>query len=245
VANLHPFPGQELVIGSRDGYVTALLSNAQILWRARAGASVQSIQTVPNPSGRDGVLAFADENAATCLASDGSVVWQRSMPGRPTCKPGVGDCDGDGLPEMVFTLDDGTVSFLKLADGTDAWSGTLPAPCHPSAITLADIAPRPGTELLVSAGDSLLCLTSRFEVLWTAPLNTTTPVCVAPGAAPSLLVSTGDAGLFALDPTGAVLWRDTRSTVPIDGSASVATQSLASFAVYTSRDGVIRCIHVP
>ena len=112
-------------------------------------------------------------------------------------------------------------------------------------LAVAELHAAKGTELLVADARKLHCLSVTSGVLWSAAVHAVARPAVARLTDGSLiLVPTSDEGLVALAADGSVLWRDTRSPVPLAAppvAADLDHDGMLECA-YTSTDRAVRVI---
>ena len=180
-----------------------------------------------------------------CVDGRGGRVWRAALEGAPCCAPVFADVNGDGAPEVLTLTVSGVVQAWQAASGRLASRSPIPKSIVPKGIVAHELLPDEGVEILVIGASSLSCLSNGFDRLWGAPLSPVAPLVVAHVRGGSrILVPTREEGLVCLDGEGRLLWRDTRSQVPLAGPALVAGLSANGglACVYADTNRCVRAI---
>lgn len=247
-ANLHPFPGEELVLASKDGSVSAVLSNGQALWETQIAGNVQSIDTIDvDDDGRDECIALGD--SLTVLDSDGTVLWASGALGADTqCPFLIADIYGEWQWTIVVGLENGRISCLNAGDGAVRAEGNLSRPDPVIGLACGELLPSPGQEILAATANRLYCLSSELAVLWQKPLDVSAPPrVVGEGEEAAILVPTLTGDLACLFPDGRERWRDCRAAGPLRNAPVIVSRAGTDkfVCLYGSDDHVVRAIQIP
>ncbi len=161
-----------------------------------------------NPTG----VVITSGNTVVRLDGRGTVLWtatQEALIGTPAT---VADLDGDGSPEIVFSLQTGDIVCLG-EDGETKWRYPLTV-AHGGfkMITAADVLPEAGLELLIGYDDGWLnCLSAEGKLLWRffGDKYRVSPVAVADvdnDGAPEIVYGTDNGHVYCLTGSGRVEW---------------------------------------
>ncbi len=114
----------EIVFGSYNGNVYALSHTGELLWSFDTGDTVIASPAVAAlGSDRSPSVVINSSKTLYCLSGKGRVKWKHDgvrQFDRSVKSPAVGDLDGDGRPEVVFSSDTGSVIALS-GDGEVKW----------------------------------------------------------------------------------------------------------------------------
>lgn len=104
-ANLHWFPGDEILVRDSQGVLVSLLSNGKVWWRYEALAPCVGALVFPISSrNRDFValLCASTPPELRCLSNTGNELFRIKLSFEPSCAPLTLDVDGDGVAEIVL-----------------------------------------------------------------------------------------------------------------------------------------------
>lgn len=125
-------------------------------------------------------------------------------------QPVVGDANGDGIPDIIFT--NWFSCYVKSYNGSTGslqWSRSLSGSGSPSAPAMADLVPaNPGLEIVVSCGSSLYLLRGTDgSVIWSLSGYGGYPApAVAFDGPDTLIISSNGANIYAIRPNGTLVW---------------------------------------
>ena len=245
--NLHPFRGDEIVVASADGTVTAWLSNGQTLWTASVKGPIVDLELEDvDDDGRDECLIVG--NGLAALDPDGVELWTALDEAASTrCPLLIADLHGDWEWMIVAGFDDGRVVAIDAATGESlAADNVRSGPVV--GLACGELLENPGQEVLVATEERLYCLTSGLTVVWEADLDmSAAPAVVGEGKSARILAPTQLGDLVCLDASGRERWRDTRAggvvfSPLLAGSSNAEKQPVC---IYGSGDGFIRAIQLP
>jgi outer membrane protein assembly factor BamB len=245
-ANLHGFPGQELVYALDGDALVALLSNGQELWKVKADSGITGLTSVRSDGKRDAVVALTE--SATCMAvnADGTIHWQTTLPEGAVSAPIVIEGNASTMQGVLAGLGNGTILNLAIADGTIQEEWQAPNRIVPRRIALADMTGDGVQELLVSDGTSLSCLVADMRVLWSLSVeNDGTPQPIVTPRGTLVLLPTREHEVWAIDASGDVLWKDRRAVGAIASSPLPLALGDPPVCVYVSHDGFVQAIEIP
>lgn len=167
-----PGIGRCLLIASEAGDVLCLSEAGKIHWRTKLDGSLMSFNNVAVLRGGDASLVATDRRGiVTGLTSEGAIAWEfhthreriwRAI-GVGPCS--VGDIDGDGRDEVVFSASDGRLYCLD-ADGSFRWNVYIGLNSQWSSHVLVDFGDGP---CVVAGGtaDVLRCIEPDGTIRWT------------------------------------------------------------------------------
>lgn len=245
-ANLHGFPGQELVCTLENGQIRALLSNGQEFWKVDTQSGIVGLAVVPGSEKRDTAVVTLDDSSCIAIAADGARLWKTALPGPAVSSPVVELAGGSRQPDVVVGIKDGAILRISIADGSIGEARPLPNRIVPRRIVPLGQTPSGHGRLLIADGTSLTCLGTDMRVQWTVDVpNDGYPVPVEGKRGTIVLLPTRQGAIWALDDAGTVLWKETRSA----GSISNVLTPLPSVGrqawIYASQDGFLRAIDIP
>ncbi len=245
--NLTPFPGEELVVGTGKGVVSALLSNGQVLWSALVDGPVSDLDVEDvDGDGRDECLVLS--GGLTALDEKGHPIWTAMEGAAPTqCPLLIADLSGDWNWDVVVGFDDGRVTTLNAGTGETVNADEVPA--GPIVgIACGELLENPGQELLVATARSLYCLSQDLTILWAKAFHVSAaPTAIGEGEDARILVPTRLGDLVCLDARGQERWRDKRAgdSIPFTPSLVFSNSGEAAVCMYGSLDGHLRAIQLP
>lgn len=174
----------------------------------------------------DRVFVGTSDRSITCLASDGSFLWSRPLPGGPAVSLST---VVDGI--LVSAARNGSVSAYN-PDGRFLWrlSGTAPP-------TIAPVAGRDGRFFLIYE-KRITCVGPASGVKWSFPVDFTLSGPVTETSDGELIVSTKDGFMARISPYGELLERIALSETP----SCLASASSGFFAGFS--DGSVAYCHV-
>jgi len=220
-------PGEEILVALADGGIVAVAAHGETLWSYAAGATGGCFATERMPGERwEKVFVAATAGGGgvlDCVDGRGGRIWRAALEGPPCGAPAFADVNGDGAPEVLTLTLSGVVQAWHAPSGRLASRAASPKSIAPNAIVADELLPEQGVEILLIGTSSLCCLSNGFDRLWRAPLSPVAPLVVAHvRGGPRILAPTREEGLVCMDGEGRLLWRDTRSRVPLAGPALVA-----------------------
>lgn len=202
--------------------------NLTVLWQKEYRDPYQLHQTacaalqafdVDKDGDMEVVLPFRkDADRIVCIkGSDGSVEWvfppmtQDGMTtGDPMGAPCIGDMDGDGKHELLFTGRSSTLYCLDAATGTKKW--TFECGGKDEAVCLFDINKDGKKEAVFQAGSSITVVDYSGKLLWSYQM--TTGASTAPNAFDldrdgevEIVCGDGAGTLYCMSSTGVEKWR--------------------------------------
>lgn len=245
--NLHPFRGDEIVVATGVGTVTAWQSNGQTLWTASVKGPVVDLELEDvDDDGRDECLILG--NGLIALDPDGQELWTALDTAASTrCPLLIADLHGDWKWSVVAGFDDGRVVAIDAATGE--LKGADNVRTGPVVgLACGELLENPGQEVLVATEERLYCLTSGLTIVWEANLAmSAAPAVVGEGKRARILAPTQLGDLVCLDASGRERWRDGRAGGAIflpllAGSLNGGEEKVC---IYGSRDGIARAIQLP
>jgi hypothetical protein len=166
-----PGAGTCILVGSEAGDVACLSEDSAILWKTRLEGSIDSFNNIAVVRGAD--IGYAVSNrrgVVTGLSQSGVPMWEFhthqerifTSTGVGTCA--VGDLDGDGVDEIVFSASDGHLYCIG-ADGGFRWNVYIGTNSQFSGHVMADLGNGP---CVVSGGtaDVLRAIDADGKVMW-------------------------------------------------------------------------------
>ena len=166
-----PGVGPCILIGDEEGDILCASPSGEALWRTRLEGGMIPFNNVAVVRGADISFVASDRRGVvTGLTADGGIAWEfhthreriwRAMGVGPCA---VGDLDGDGSDEIVFSASDGRLYCLG-ADGAFRWNVYVGANSQYSAHVLADLGDGP---CVISGGtsDIVRCISPDGQVMW-------------------------------------------------------------------------------
>jgi len=246
--NLHPFPGEELLVALENGVVLALFSNGQTFWEQPISDSIKGL-----------AAGDADADARTeCFVGAGQKLYGLDNTGEPmwsydakaplTAGPVLARLDGKGL-QLVAGDASGTLHVCAAADGRPIDAARFKDAPAISAILVEDserqkIEGKHETRVFVAATDGLHALTTGLDEVWRVPMPAAR-LGAAPNAANGFVLAATAAGeLWCVNKDGVVLWRDTRSVGPIAAPPLTAdvNNDKRLECLTVSSDGYVRAV---
>ena len=245
-------PGQEILVAVADGRIVAVADDGETLWSYSAGGAAGGCfakARMPGERCEKVFVASVVDGAGVldCVDGRGGRVWRGALEGAPCCAPVLTDVNRDGAPEVLTLTVSGVVQAWQAASGRLASRSAIPKYIVPKGIVADELLPQGGVEVLIVGASSLSCFSNGFDRLWGAPMSPVAPLVVAHvRAGPRILVPTQEEGLVCLDGQGRLLWRDTRSQVPLAGPALVAGLSAnrGLACVYADTNRCVRAIEL-
>ncbi|MBM3290787.1 MAG: hypothetical protein FJY92_11610, partial [Candidatus Hydrogenedentes bacterium] len=247
----------EVVAASAAGVVVAIDATGKERWRREVPGHACFPITVADVIGDAGleVLTMNGLGRAFCLkAESGAVLWEAVLPGNAKWGKtalAVADVDGDGAPEIVTGLQDGTVVCL-CGNGEPLW--TVQSPCRDVLCpAIADVDGDGMPEVLVSGdGVPLVCLAGDGKERWRLTKGTggSPFVCDLDGQGPPEILLGIDANLVAVDGQGKIRWtcalhKEVDSAVAFgdadeDGEVEIYVVDLSGYLACVSAKGQVR-----
>ena len=129
--------------------------------------------------------------------------------GNGESQPVVGDANGDGTPDIIFTnWFSCNVSSYNGSTGGLQWSVSLGGSGSPSAPAMADLIPtNPGLEIVISCGSSLHLLRGTDgSVIWSLGYGGYPAPAVAFDGPDTLIISSNGTNIYAIRPNGTLVW---------------------------------------
>jgi hypothetical protein len=264
-ANLHAFPGDEVVAGLQDGRVCAVINDGFPYWtHAMEGRNALVALLPPGDDGFCAVVAASDAGDVVCLEHDGAPRWTARADAPLDCPPLVMDYAGKGTLAVITASRKGAVKVWDAKTGAPLFKAAPNGFAKPLFLTEASHSPADKLAFLTGDGASLRGLSHEFEVLWQTPLPCAAPpaialidneprilACATKGApthsdkSAAILWndSATDGALTCLDKTGAILWTDTRPAgPPLSAPRIIQGGATNTQCLYTSTDGLLRTI---
>ena len=165
----------------------------------------------PDAEHPTGVVITSGESVVR-LDGRGNALWTARQEAPIATPATVADLDGDGSPEIVCSLQTGTIVCLD-DTGEARWQHPLDvAPGGFKMITAADVSAEPGLELLVGYDDGWLnCLSAAGELVWRffGDKFRVSPVAVGDvdnDGAPEIVYGTDNGHVYCLNGSGRVEW---------------------------------------
>ena len=236
-ADVDEFAGQELVLPSADGRVTALDPGGNEVWSYRPTLGMQSLEAVETGGGAKNLLLASQKDPIGLLAllePNGRLRWSAIPENKTVGTAVVLNADKRAV---VTATEDGVVAARDVA------SGELIAQ-EKVELTGVRFVQWGGPGLLLTSQDGLHAYDLELEPVWSVPGKVAAP----PAATGSLVVvpMEGDAsevGLVCLDEQGRQQWRSFR------GASVTGSPLLVGFngdgtrhCVYSSADRTIKCL---
>ncbi|MBI5094939.1 MAG: PQQ-binding-like beta-propeller repeat protein [Candidatus Hydrogenedentes bacterium] len=248
-ANLHPFPGGELVAGLDDGRVRGVISDGFPYWtHTMPGRRALVSVLPPGPDGLSAIAAVCESGQVACLEHDGAVRWQAQADGSVDCPPLVIDFVGDGKTSSVVTVTrQGHNQVWDAGSGECQTKSSIKTDNAAIFLAYAGQSSPGALSFVVSDGAALFGLSRGFGVLWKQPVSCVSPPSVVITDKGQRILVAGEHGvLTCLDADGKTLWTDTRSAGPFAASPVVLRTEgePALQCVFGSTDGVSRCVAV-
>jgi hypothetical protein len=237
-ADLHPFPGQELVFMKAFGGLTALLSNGHTLWERPLediGAGIAALD-VPGTE-RQGVFAAAGGSSPALIRLDsaGRPVFRTPLPAGPSSPPASAAWN-DRLV-IATGLETGAIARV------DGLSGEpLPLLELPGALPVTGLAAyieERQLRYLAASPAGLFCVGEDADIRWALDA----PCSLAPAlTADAIFAPLDDGATACLTYEGDVLWLDRRPVLPQSATPLVAPAGDERGVVTASLDGALRCL---
>ncbi|NIA13351.1 MAG: PQQ-binding-like beta-propeller repeat protein [Nitrospiraceae bacterium] len=251
-ADLDGQPGDEIVVGFLDGRLEVFREDGQPLRThpPLLGATELVMSPVSGAAGSRlvGVSHLWRMGVLSGYGVRKTALWRAFLPFVPVCAPAMADVTGDGVDEVLAVSEQGRVLAVSGGNGRHVAQFDVSRLAPVTALVACDLLPGPGPEFVVWGGKGLACLSHDFEAVWLAPLNAVAaPAVGATPAGPRILVPVRGGALACLDASGALLWRDERSSTPLSGGPLLADldRDGRSECVYPSSDRVLRSLIVP
>ncbi len=172
------------------------------------------------------------------------VKWDYEGKARILTFPGVGDINGDGIPEVIFGSDDHSVYAVRGNDGSLAWSFQTDGPVR-SSPTIADINGDGVPEVIFGSDDSSVYALSGVDgrVVWA--LRCDGPIRSIPAVADidrdgrlEVVFSGDDASVYAVDgESGELTWRSSHK-----GGRSASIEQSSPCLVDLDGDGKLEVL---
>ncbi len=160
-------PAPSILAADESGLLACLESYGEVRWIRDLEGSLTSFNNACCVRGGRETSFVATDRAgcATGLDNDGAIVWRFHAHDAGLGPAAVGDIDGDGADEIVFSAGDRHIYCLD-SDGGLRWAVECKGTAMYSAPVLGDIGA--GACVLAGAGDDLIrCISPAGEVLWT------------------------------------------------------------------------------
>jgi hypothetical protein len=163
--------GTCVLVGTEAGDVACLSGDGAILWKTRLEGSIDSFNNIAVVQGADISFVVSQRTGVvTGLSGDGEPVWEFqthqerifTSTGVGTCA--VGDLDGDGVDEIVFSASDGHLYCIG-ADGGFRWNVYIGTNSQFSGHVMADLGNGPCV-ISGGTGDVLRAIDADGKVMW-------------------------------------------------------------------------------
>jgi len=235
-ADLHPFQGDEIIVGLGDGRVVALRADAEILWSydAESAPAFLSVHRRKADGDHHILLACTDRSGTVaCIGRDGRCLWREAIGGALVSPPVVADIEADGADEVIVATATGGIHVLDAKTAASRSHANLGVAVQ--SFTVAHFPAGREPHFLITNPGALYCLSRTFDVEWSVELHAVgAPAVARLAAGPCILVATSTGQVVALSTDGAVLWRETRAPVPLAGSPVVSD---------VDHDGDLECVY--
>ena len=218
-----------VVIGTDNSTVISVTSQGQLAWSFNADGRVFSSPVIDG----QGEIYFGTENGSIYkLSNSGVLLWSFNI-----SKPINATISLDSLGNIYFSADDGFLRSLT-SSGSLRWQIDLGGISDSSSVVVHD-------DLIVAAtrNGNLVGVDSRGEISWTQTLGiiSSSP---AIGLNGTIYIGTWQGSLFALNPSGEVLWEVVLnetiwSSPSITKNNDIIISSTSGTLFSVSKDGVI------
>lgn len=253
VGHLHGFPGEEIVIPRRDGTVAVFLNTGQLLRKLDANGRNPrpTLGPASAAAGADVyVIAEGDEAVLTCFERGEREKWAHTIRMTPACAPlHIPARDDEGRSVVAVGSTRGTIQVRDAAAGEVLAERRIPGATPIAGLTAVDLGPEIGPILVATSESGVHGYALDLEPLWSRPLPSAAPACVAPlvDIGPGLLVPGADGALHLLTATGDPIWTNPEATGAIGAAPAAGPPDLETGAVtaaYVSTDGGLRVLPI-
>lgn len=226
----------EVIFGAWYGKVYVLNGeNGSLVWQ-RGYCSNGYVQTAPCivDCDSDGHLdivigMFRGDCKIYALSGlNGDTLWTYQAADWMYAGPATADIDSDGLPELVIGDYSGAVFALNAEDGSFIWTRTIGSYVFPP-VTIAELDPQSAGPEILAAMNTLYCLSSGGDILWTCPtgglIDRGAVVAEIDGdMSPEVIFGSSDCRLRVVNgEDGSLVWsKYTESGYPIENAPVVA-----------------------
>jgi len=159
--------GPSILVASEEGAIACVSPRGKVRWRAELEAPLTSFNSIGVLRGTEDVSVVATDRLgrATGLSDSGEIVWQFHTYRYGLGPAAIGDLDGDGRDEIVFSAGDAHIYCLG-SDGSLRWTAQCDRSAQYSGPVLADLGRGPC--VMAGAEDDLVrCLSPEGKLLWT------------------------------------------------------------------------------
>ena len=251
-ANLDGQPGDEIVVGLLDGRLEVFREDGQPLRThpPMPGATGMAMSPVSQTAGAPFATASRlwRVGVLSGYGARDTALWRAFLPFAPIGAPVTVDVTADGMLEVLAISEHGRVHAVSSANGRHVAQFDVGGLGPATALIPCDLSPEPGSEFLLWGETGLACLSHNFESVWSASVApVATPAVGDTRAGPRILAPVSGGVLACLDATGALLWRDERSPMPLSGGPLLADldKDGHSECLNSSSDRVLRSLTMP
>ncbi len=248
-----PGLGPSILAATDGGDVMCLTPSGEVRWTTHLEEAFSPFNSVAvlRGDGDAAIVATGRLGTVTGLSPDGGIVWRyQTQAGhvwgnRGVGPAAVGDLDGDGSDEVVFSSADG-YAYCVGSDGTLRWTAYVGSNSQWSGPVIVDLGTGPC--VLTGGSDDLVhCISSNGTILWTQQgagagyieIGISVGDLDGDGAQEIVFVHQGRA-LQAIDGRGGVLWSTldhTGGDQPFGPSIADVTGDGRPEILLTQRDG--------
>lgn len=215
VADLNGDRLGEIIYADREGVVTCLAGDREMLWSTKISEHRCDLPVCIadiNQDTKPEILAGDTAGMLHCLTSEGANVWNAGLATEITAAPVVATVEPNGSPS-IFVVTHAEKLFRLNSAGYTIWTaelgGTADLGC---GIVPADLNADGKQEILVSTRNhEVLCFDASGLLLWRtetgAQIRSTPAVGDVDGdGSPEILIGSADWLLYCLGPDGTVEW---------------------------------------